>query len=110
MYKYEVIGTLAGINAGLISDLSKDQVRRRKGSLVETSKAGVYEVKKPIMFKNGETFSHDGILNPKLGQVMACSVEAAKPVLEPEHIQIDKASNKIPKNATTTKTKLKITG
>lgn len=61
MRKHIVTGKSLAIHSGLVG-LNKDQVRRRRHLIVDTDVDGVYSLKEPISFKNGEEFTHDGDL------------------------------------------------
>ena len=83
MKRYKVIAKSAPISTGLV-ELTGDQARSRMHNL-KARGGGVYEVLKPIEFKRGEEFGHDG--DPGKGKAVYVEVEGkaeAKPEPKPE--------------------------
>lgn len=77
MISYAVTAPMGVTIHGGRVKLTADQLRRRKHAVVPVKGAeGIYEVQKPIMFKNGEEFGYEGQISK--GQATQLVDAAAK--------------------------------
>lgn len=102
MKKFEVTGVQVRINQGQIV-LTADQARRRRHLITaidvdEETGAGLYNIDKPIAFKNGEVFSCDADI----------SKVQTRELSEPENVAVTKETASV-KQASKKKASKKVT-
>ncbi|OGI44525.1 MAG: hypothetical protein A2V92_03735 [Candidatus Muproteobacteria bacterium RBG_16_65_31] len=76
MKTFKVIGHVAAVHAGLVK-LGDDQARPRK-HLLRPRGDGVYEVLRPIQFKQGEQFGYDGEFPKAMATVIMTTEQIEK--------------------------------
>lgn len=74
MNKFTVIAAFAAIGGGLVR-ITEQQAKTRLHNLEPVKGSdGVYKVVKPIQFKKGEEFEHDGTPNKAQAQMFEAAV------------------------------------
>jgi hypothetical protein len=68
MERYEVVAPHVEIHTGILQ-LSKEQADARAHALDDLGE-GLYQIRRPVQFKCGETFGYDGTVNKALLQLI----------------------------------------